>query len=259
VDAAHIAGLVAGGATAYPRTIDFAKYREIADEVGAKLMVDAAHIAGLVAGGAHPNPVPYCDVVTLTTHKTLRGPRGGMILSREEHAKQVDRHIFPGIQGGPLMHVIAAKAVAFGEALRPEFKTYAARIVANCRALADELLSKGFKLVSGGTDNHLILVDFSGTGVTGKAAEEALGLAGITVNKNNIPFDTEKPTITSGVRIGTAALTTRGMGERDMRAIAGIIRRAVDSIGNEQALANLREESKDLARTFPIFTWEPKN
>jgi glycine hydroxymethyltransferase len=251
--------LIVGGATAYPRTIDFAKYREIADEVGAKLMVDAAHIAGLVAGGAHPNPVPYCDVVTLTTHKTLRGPRGGMILSREEHAKQVDRQIFPGIQGGPLMHVIAAKAVAFGEALRPEFKTYAARIVANCRALADELLSKGFKLVSGGTDNHLILVDFSGTGVTGKAAEEALGLAGITVNKNNIPFDTEKPTITSGVRIGTAALTTRGMGERDMRAIAGIIRRAVDSIGNEQALANLREESKDLARTFPIFTWEPKN
>ena len=202
--------VIVGGATAYPRIIDFARFREIADEVGARFMVDAAHIAGLIAGGVHPSPVPYADIVTCTTHKTLRGPRGGMIMAKEELAKAVDRQIFPGIQGGPLMHIVAAKAVAFGEALRPEFNIYANQIVANSRALADALMSEGFKLVSGGTDNHMMLVDLSGTGVTGKVAEAALGLAGITVNKNSIPFDTEKPMVTSGVRIGTPTLTTRG-------------------------------------------------
>jgi len=247
--------LIVGGATAYPRIIDFAKFREIADRVGAKLMVDAAHIAGLIAGGAHPSPVPFSDVVTLTTHKTLRGPRGGIVLSTEKFGKAVDRKVFPGIQGGPLMHVIAAKAVAFGEILRPEFKTYAERIVSNCKVLVEELISCGFKLVTGGSDNHLILVDFSGTGVTGTMAEEALGIAGITVNKNNIPFDTSGPTVTSGIRIGTAALTTRGMCETEMRKIASLIRKAIDNIGNESALKNIRDESRELAGSFPIFSW----
>ncbi len=221
--------LIVGGATAYPRIIDFAKFREIADEVGAKFMVDAAHIAGLIAGGVHPSPVPFAEVVTITTHKTLRGPRGGAILSTEEFSKAIDRQVFPGIQGGPLMHVIAAKAVAFGEAIRPEFKTYAEKIVSNCKILAEELLSCGFKLVSGGTDNHLLLIDFSGTDINGVMAEEALGNAGVIVNKNIIPFDPESPRITSGIRIGTAALTTRGMGEEEMRTIASIIRRATSS------------------------------
>ncbi len=247
--------LIVGGATAYPRIIDFPRFREIADEVGAKFMVDAAHIAGLVAGGAHPSPVPYADIVTCTTHKTLRGPRGGMIMSTEELGKAVDKQVFPGIQGGPLMHIIAAKAAAFGEALRPEFRTYAAQIVSNCKALAESLLAQGFKLVTGGTDNHLILMDLTGTGVTGKAAQEALGIAGITVNKNNIPFDTAKPTVTSGVRIGTAALTTRGMKEGDMKAIAGMVRRALDNVEDEAALRGIGEESRDLALSFPIFAW----
>ncbi|MCK4827960.1 serine hydroxymethyltransferase, partial [bacterium] len=219
--------LIVGGATAYPRIIDFAKFREIADEVGAKFMVDAAHIAGLIAGGVHPSPVPFADVVTVSTHKTLRGPRGGAILSTKEFGKAIDRQVFPGIQGGPLMHVIAAKAVAFGEVIRPEFKTYTEKIVSNCKILAEELLSYGFKLVSGGTDNHLLLIDFFGTGITGMMAEEALGTAGVIVNKNIIPFDPESPRITSGIRIGTAALTTRGMGEGEMRTIASIIRRAI--------------------------------
>jgi len=247
--------LIIGGATAYPRIIDFARFREIADEVGAKFLVDAAHIAGLVAGGVHPSPVPYAHVVTCTTHKTLRGPRGGLILSMEEFGKAVDKQVFPGIQGGPLMHIIAAKAVAFGEALRPEFRTYAERIVSNCRALADELMSLGFNLVSGGTDNHLILMDLTGTGTTGKAAQEALGAAGITVNKNNVPFDTAKPTVTSGVRIGTPALTTRGMREDEMRRIASMMKRVMDNIENEETLLKIREESRELAHSFPIFAW----
>ena len=247
--------LIVGGATAYPRIIDFAKFREIADEVDAKLMVDAAHIAGLIAGGVHPSPVPYSDVVTGTTHKTLRGPRGGMILATEEYGKSIDRQIFPGIQGGPLMHVIAAKAVAFGEALKPEFKKYAVKVVSNCKVLADELLSYGFKLVSGGTDTHLILVDFSETNITGEVAEDALGCAGITVNKNNIPFDPLSPNITSGIRIGTAALTTRGMGSEEMRIIASMIRRVIDSIDDENVLSQVQEESFELAGSFPIFSW----
>jgi len=247
--------LIVGGATAYPRIIDFAKFREIADEVGARFMVDAAHIAGLIAGGAHPSPVPYADVVTGTTHKTLRGPRGGMILSTGELAKDIDRQIFPGIQGGPLMHIIAAKAVVFGEVLKPEFRIYAKQIVKNCKVLAEELLSSGFKLVSGGTDNHLILVDLSTMNVNGKIAEEALGAAGITVNKNTIPFDTEKPTVTSGIRIGTAALTTRGMKEADMRTVASLIRRVIDSVDDDGALGKIREESRELAGSFPVFAW----
>jgi glycine hydroxymethyltransferase len=247
--------LIIGGATAYPRIINFARFREIADEVGAKFLVDAAHFAGLVAGGVHPSPVPYAHVVTCTTHKTLRGPRGGMIMSTEEFGKAVDKQVFPGIQGGPLMHIIAAKAVAFGEALRPEFKTYSARIVSNCRALADELMRLGFHLVSGGTDTHLILMDLTGTGITGKAAQDALGAAGITVNKNNVPFDTAKPTVTSGVRIGTPALTTRGMREGEMRRIASMMRRVMDDIGDEAVIQAVREESRELARSFPVFTW----
>ena len=247
--------LIVGGATAYPRIIDFPKLREIADSVGAKLMVDAAHIAGLVAGGVHPSPVPYAQIVTLTTHKTLRGPRGGAILSTEEFGKAIDRQIFPGIQGGPLMHIVAAKAIAFGEVLRPEFKEYAARIVSNCKVLADELMSSGFKLVSDGTDNHLILVDFTGTGVNGKMAEEALGTAGITVNKNNIPFDTAPPTVTSGIRVGTAALTTRGMGVVEMKKIATMMKKAIASFDKPEVLAGLRKETKELAVSFPIFKW----
>lgn len=247
--------LIVGGATAYPRIIDFAKFREIADEVGARFMVDAAHIAGLIAGGAHPSPVPYADVVTGTTHKTLRGPRGGMILSTGELAKDIDRQIFPGIQGGPLMHIIAAKAVVFGEVLKPEFRIYAKQIVKNCKVFAEELLSGGFKLVSGGTDNHLILVDLSTMNVTGKIAEEALGAAGITVNKNMIPFDTEKPAVTSGIRIGTAALTTRGMKEAEMRTVASLIRRVIDSVDDNDALGKIREESRELAGAFPVFAW----
>ncbi len=247
--------LIVGGATAYPRIIDFARFREIADEVGAKFLVDAAHIAGLIAGGAHPSPIPYADIVTCTTHKTLRGPRGGMIMSAEELGRAVDKQIFPGIQGGPLMHVIAAKAVAFGEALRPEFAAYAAQIVNNCKALAEELMTRGFNLTTGGTDNHLILMDLTGTGITGKAAQDALGAAGITVNKNNVPFDTAKPTVTSGVRVGTAALTTRGMREEEMRIIAGMFRRALNNVDNAEELAKIEAEAHELARSFPIFLW----
>ncbi|MFC1552221.1 serine hydroxymethyltransferase [Candidatus Latescibacterota bacterium] len=248
--------LIIGGATAYPRIIDFPKLREIADKVGAKLMVDAAHIAGLIAGGAHPSPVPYSDVVTLTTHKTFRGPRGGMILSStEEMGEAVNKSIFPGSQGGPLMHVIAAKAVAFGEVLEPEFKQYAEKIVSNCKILAEELMSNGFDLVSGGTDNHLILIDLSSRKVTGMDAEEAFGYAGVTVNKNSIPFDPERPSITSGIRIGSAALTTRGMGEPEMRKIVSIMKRAIDNLKDKETLIKLSDESHELACSFPIFAW----
>ena len=247
--------LIVGGATAYPRIIDFARFREIADEVGARFMVDAAHIAGLVAGGAHPSPVPYADVVTGTTHKTFRGPRGGFILTTKELGKRIDKQVFPGIQGGPLMHIIAAKAVAFGEVLKPEFKTYALQIVLNCKALAAKLLSDGFTLVSGGTDNHLILMDLTEKRITGKRAEEALGAAGITVNKNTIPFDTEKPTVTSGIRIGTAALTTRGMKEADMEIVGGMITRVINAPDDGAVIRKVREETRELAQSFPFFAW----
>ncbi|MBQ2014367.1 MAG: serine hydroxymethyltransferase, partial [Peptococcaceae bacterium] len=214
--------MIVAGASAYPRTLDFAKFREIADEVGAYLMVDMAHIAGLVAAGLHPNPVEYADFVTTTTHKTLRGPRGGLIMCKEEYAKQIDKAIFPGIQGGPLMHVIAAKAVCFHEALQPEFKEYQKQIVANAKALADGLQNQGFRLVSGGTDNHLMLIDVKSKGLTGKEAEKMLDDANVTVNKNTIPFETESPFVTSGIRVGTPAVTSRGMKEAEMGEIAAI-------------------------------------
>ena len=215
------------GASAYPRKIDFKKFREIADACGAYLMVDMAHIAGLVAAGEHESPVPYADVVTTTTHKTLRGPRGGMILCKEQYAKAIDKAIFPGTQGGPLEHIIAAKAVCFKEAMSPEFKAYQHQIVLNAQALAQALMAKGLKLVSGGTDNHLMLINLTGTGITGKALEKLLGDANITANKNTIPFETQSPFITSGVRLGTPAVTTRGMKEAEMEQIAGFIARIV--------------------------------
>jgi glycine hydroxymethyltransferase len=243
--------LIVAGASAYPRIIDFKKFREIADEVGAYFMVDMAHIAGLVACGLHPNPVPYADFVTTTTHKTLRGPRGGMILCKEEFAKKIDKAIFPGTQGGPLMHVIAGKAVAFKEALSPEFKTYQEQIVKNAKALADELVNRGYKLLTGGTDNHLMLLDLRGTGITGKDAETNLDKVRITVNKNSIPFDTESPTVTSGVRIGTPAVTTRGMKEPEMRKIAECIDLAIKDVeGNKEYILG---EIDKLCKQYPIY------
>jgi glycine hydroxymethyltransferase len=250
---AHRPRLVVVGASAYPRIIDFAKFKEIADSVGAVLLVDMAHIAGLVAGGVHPSPVPFADIVTTTTHKTLRGPRGGMVLMKESWAKAINSQVFPGIQGGPLMHVIAAKAVALGEALTPEFKAYAKQVVVNAQALAEGLQREGLRLVSGGTDNHLMLVDLRPRKLTGKAAEEALGLAHITVNKNQIPFDPEKPTVSSGIRIGTAALTTRGMSASDMATVAKLIGKALDGVGDPAALAKVRDEVKEFTRSFPLY------
>jgi len=249
----HKPKLIVVGASAYTRTIDFAAFRRIADEVGAVVMVDMAHIAGLVAGGQHPNPVPYAEFVTTTTHKTLRGPRGGMILCTEEWAKKLNSNIFPGIQGGPLMHVIAAKAVAFKEALSPEFKDYAAQVVKNAQTLAAELVKRGYNLVSGGTDNHLMLLDFTGTEITGKVAEATLEAAGLTVNKNAVPFDTRSPFVTSGVRIGTPATTTRGLKEAEMVQVAGWIDRALNAIDDEQALAAIRAEVKALCLLFPLY------
>nr|2VMV_A Chain A, SERINE HYDROXYMETHYLTRANSFERASE [Geobacillus stearothermophilus]2VMW_A Chain A, SERINE HYDROXYMETHYLTRANSFERASE [Geobacillus stearothermophilus]2VMX_A Chain A, SERINE HYDROXYMETHYLTRANSFERASE [Geobacillus stearothermophilus]2VMY_A Chain A, SERINE HYDROXYMETHYLTRANSFERASE [Geobacillus stearothermophilus]2VMY_B Chain B, SERINE HYDROXYMETHYLTRANSFERASE [Geobacillus stearothermophilus]2VMZ_A Chain A, SERINE HYDROXYMETHYLTRANSFERASE [Geobacillus stearothermophilus] len=237
----HRPKLIVAAASAYPRIIDFAKFREIADEVGAYLMVDMAHIAGLVAAGLHPNPVPYAHFVTTTTHKTLRGPRGGMILCQEQFAKQIDKAIFPGIQGGPLMHVIAAKAVAFGEALQDDFKAYAKRVVDNAKRLASALQNEGFTLVSGGTDNHLLLVDLRPQQLTGKTAEKVLDEVGITVNKNTIPYDPESPGVTSGIRIGTAAVTTRGFGLEEMDEIAAIIGLVLKNVGSEQALEEARQ------------------
>ncbi len=241
------------GASAYPRVFDFARFSEIAKSVGAAMMVDMAHIAGLVATGDHPSPVPYAEIVTSTTHKTLRGPRSGLILMKEALAKTINSQIFPGIQGGPLMHIIAAKAVAFGEALRPEFKAYSKQVVANARALAEGLQGQGLRLVSGGTDNHLMLVDLRPKKVTGKLAEEVLGKAGITVNKNQIPFDPEKPTVSSGVRVGTPALTTRGMKEPEMAKVAQLIGRALDHAGDEAQLAKVRGEVKELCGGFPLY------
>ncbi|MGE4344324.1 MAG: serine hydroxymethyltransferase [Geoalkalibacter sp.] len=249
----HRPRLIVVGASAYPRTIDFEAFRAIADEVGAMVMVDMAHIAGLVAAGEHPNPVPHAEFVTSTTHKTLRGPRGGMILCRKEFAKKLNSNIFPGIQGGPLMHAIAAKAVAFKEAGTDEFKAYAGQVVKNAKALAGALSERNFNLVSGGTDNHLMLLDFTGTELTGKVAEATLEQAGITVNKNAVPFDTRSPFVTSGVRIGTPATTTRGFKESEMIQIADWIRRALDNIDNEQQLISIRNEVEDLCRQFPLY------
>ena len=245
--------MILAGASAYPRIIDFKKFREITDEVGAYLMVDMAHIAGLVAAGVHPSPVPYAHVTTTTTHKTLRGPRGGLILSNDEEiAKKIDKAIFPGTQGGPLMHTIAAKAVCFGEALKPEFKEYAENIVKNCAALADELVKHGFKLVSGGTDNHLLLLDLTGMKVdTGKEAEHLLDEIGITCNKNAIPFDTQKPFVTSGLRLGTAAVTTRGFNEDDMREVAGIISITLADFESNAEEAKMRV--KNLCEKYPLY------
>ncbi len=245
----HRPKLIVAGASAYPRVIDFPALKVIADKVGAFLMVDMAHIAGLVAAGIHPSPVPYADFVTTTTHKTLRGPRGGMILCKAEHAKAIDRAVFPGIQGGPLMHIIAAKAVAFKEALEPEFKKYQEAIVKNAKALAEGLLEHGWRLVSGGTDNHLMLVDVKIKGMTGKDAEQQLDSVGITVNKNAIPFDTETPFITSGIRLGTPALTTRGMGVKEMKKIAAIIDVALLEKNNSKAKQMVRE----LTEAFPLY------
>ena len=243
--------LLVAGASAYPRAIDFARLREICDEVHALLMVDMAHIAGLVAAGEHMNPVPYADIVTTTTHKTLRGPRGGMILCREKYAKAIDKAIFPGTQGGPLMHVIAAKAVCFGEALRPEFKTYQHQIVLNARAMARRLTERGIKLVSGGTDNHLMLVDLTGRSMSGKKLENLLGQAHITLNKNTVPNETRKPTITSGVRIGTPAVTTRGMAEADMADIADMIADVIDQ--GEAAVESVRTRAMALCARHPLY------
>jgi len=249
----HRPRILVVGASAYPRTLRFEEFAAIAREVGAALVVDMAHIAGLVAAGLHPSPVPHSDIVTSTTHKTLRGPRGGLILCREVHAKTLNSQIFPGIQGGPLEHVIAAKAVAFGEALRPEFKVYQKRIVDNAQALAEGLLGAGLRLVSGGTDTHLMLVDLRPKKLTGKVAEEALGKAGITVNKNMIPWDPEKPFVTSGVRVGTPALTTRGMGTQEMALVARLIGRALDAPGDDLALSRVRAEVRDLCAHFPMY------
>jgi len=245
--------LIVVGYSAYPREIDFAPFRAIADEVGALLMADIAHFAGLVAAGIHPSPIPYCDFVTTTTHKTLRGPRGGLILSREVHAKALNSSVFPGNQGGPLMHVIAAKAVALAEALRPEFRTYQRQIVANAAALASGLVRRGLRLCSGGTDNHLMMIDLRGTEITGKAAEEALDRAHITVNKNAIPFDPRPPFVTSGIRIGTPAVTTRGMREPEMEQIADLIQRALRHLGDEPALTRLAGEVRALCERFPVY------
>lgn len=249
----HKPKMILAGASAYPRFIDFARLRSVADKVGAYLMVDMAHIAGLVAAGVHPSPVPYSHFVTTTTHKTLRGPRAGMILCMEEFAKDIDKMVFPGIQGGPLMHVIAAKAVAFNEALQPEFKVYASQIVKNAKTLADCLQKSGIRIVSGGTDNHLMLVDVSGLKITGKDASSALEKAGITVNKNMIPFDTQSPFQTSGIRIGTPALTTRGMKEPQMCKIADFIIRVLKDVNNESVISQVREEVKELCSQFIFY------
>ena len=245
--------LIVIGASAYPREIDAERFRAIADKTGAMLMFDIAHIAGLITAGQHKDPVPFCDFVTTTTHKTLRGPRGGMIMCKAAYAKDLDKSIFPGMQGGPLMHIIAAKAVAFREALRPEFKEYQKQIVANAKALADALLSRDFHLVSGGTDNHLILINLTSRGVTGKAAEAALDKAGVTVNKNAVPFDTQSPMVTSGIRIGTPAVTTRGLREGDMKTLASWIDRTIRNIDDETALAAIRAEVLELCSKHPLY------
>src|SRR5213596_1973096 len=249
----HKPKMIIVGASAYPRVIDFTRIRKTADRIGAPVVTDMAHIAGLVAAGVHPSPIPHSDFVTTTTHKTLRGPRGGLVLCRERYAKDLDRTVFPGVQGGPLMHVIAAKAVCFREASEPAFKEYQQQIVANATRLAAALSAAGFRLVSGGTDNHLMLVDVFSRGVTGKLAEAALGKAGITVNKNAIPFDQNPPMVASGIRVGTPAVTTRGMGEREMETIAELIVRVLKTPEDEGALAMVRAEVETLCRKFPLY------
>ena len=249
----HRPKLIMTGASAYPRFWDFKKFREIADEVGAVLVADMAHFAGLVAAGIHPSPVPHCDFVTTTTHKTLRGPRAGLILSKEKYAKDLDKAVMPGMQGGPLMHIIAAKAVALKEAMTPEFKQYQQQIVKNAAAMADEFTKLGVRLVSGGTDNHLMLLDVRSLNVTGKQAEQALGKADITVNRNTIPFDPQKPFIASGIRLGTPAITTRGMKEDEMREIARLIHKVLTNIDDEQVIADVKDKVKELCRAFPLY------
>jgi len=246
--------LIIAGASAYPRTIDFAYFKAIADEVGAYLMVDMAHIAGLVASGVHPSPVPYADFITSTTHKTLRGPRGGIILAPEKFSRQLDSQIFPGIQGGPLMHVIAAKAVAFKEALRDEFKIYQQQIVANAKILAKTLQDRGFRLVSGGTDNHLLLVDLSDKGLTGAKAEKVLERSGITVNKNTIPFDTQSPRVTSGIRIGTPGVTTRGLKEREMEEVGNYISELLTRPDDDRLARDIKTKIRSLCERFPLYS-----
>jgi glycine hydroxymethyltransferase len=249
----HRPKIIVVGASAYPRTIDFAPVRKAADAVGAVVMADIAHIAGLVATGLHPSPVPHCEFVTSTTHKTLRGPRGGLILCKEALAKEVDKLVFPGVQGGPLMHVIAAKAVAFKEALGPEFRAYQQQILSNAQALARTLQGEGFRLVSGGTDNHLMLIDVFARGITGKVAEKALDRAGITVNKNTIPFDQNSPMVASGIRVGTPALTTRGMKEAEMEEVGRLIARALASVDNETGLSEVKRDVHKLCARFPLY------
>jgi glycine hydroxymethyltransferase len=249
----HQPKLIIAGYSAYPRELDFSAYKEIADSVGAKLLVDMAHFSGLVAGKVHPTPVPYADFVTTTTHKTLRGPRGGMILCKEEWAKKVNSRIFPGIQGGPLEHVIAAKAVAYGEALKPEFKTYSQQVVKNARALAEGLMAKGYDLVTGGTDNHLVLMDLTNKGLTGKLAEAQLDKAAITVNKNTVPNETQSPFVTSGIRLGTPALTTRGMREKEMQQVAQWIDQVLQDPENESVLKSVRGQVKELCQQYPLY------
>ena len=250
----HRPGVIVAGASAYPRFIDFARFRTIADAVGARLVIDMAHFAGLVAGGVHPSPVPHADVVTTTTHKTLRGPRSGLILCRSDFAKAVDKAVFPGMQGGPLMHVIAAKAVCLREAAAPEFRTYAAQVVANAKALAEELTGRGYRLVTGGTDNHLLLVDLRAHPFSGAEAESALHRAGITVNKNAVPNDTRPPAVTSGIRIGTPAVTTRGLGVAEIRRLGAWIDEALRRRDDAATLERIRGEVEGLCRAFPLYT-----
>jgi len=249
----HKPRMIVCGASAYPREIDAERFREIADEVGAYLMFDIAHIAGLIAADVHKDPVPWCDFLTTTTHKTLRGPRGGMIMCREEHAKAIDKTLFPGMQGGPLMHVIAAKAVAFEEALKPDFVEYQKKIVENARVFGEALSNKGFRCVSGGTDNHLLLLDLTERGITGKDFETALDEAGITVNKNTIPFETRSPFVTSGIRVGTPAVTTRGFGPDQMRQLADWMDQVASNIDDDKTLKRVREEVRELCREFPLY------
>jgi glycine hydroxymethyltransferase len=250
--------MIVAGASAYSRVIDFRVFSEIAKEVGAYFMADIAHIAGLVSTGLHPSPVPYADFVTTTTHKTLKGPRGGMIICRKEFAKAVDRMVFPGIQGGPLVHVIAAKAVAFKEAMNREFKDYQIKVIKNAKKLAEELIKRGFKVISGGTDNHMMLVDLANKGTTGKDAEEALGMTGITVNKNVVPYDEKPPAITSGIRLGTPCVTTRGMGETEMVEMADIISSVIENIHDTGVIKNLAKRVKTLCENFPIYREEQR-
>jgi glycine hydroxymethyltransferase len=249
----HRPKMIVAGGSAYPRIIDFERFREIADEVGAYLMVDMAHIAGLVATGLHPNPVPYSEFVTTTTHKTLRGPRAGLILCRKEFAEAIDRSIFPGIQGGPLMHVIAAKAVALKEAQTPAFRDYQEQVVKNARALADSLAKRHFRIISGGTDTHLVLVDLTTKGITGKAAEEALDKVRITVNKNTVPSETRSPQVTSGIRLGTPAVTTRGMKEKEMEEVAELISQVIDNPGDDAVRSKVASRVKELCQQFPVY------